>query len=332
MTYAISMDDIRSAAKQIEGAAVRTPLLEHPALNDAVGGRVFIKPENFQRVGAFKFRGAYNRLSRLGDVEKARGVVAFSSGNHAQGVAKAAQMLGIRATIVMPDDAPKLKLANTRGYGADVVLYDRYNEDREAVAKRVVGDSGATVVPPYNDRYIMAGQGTVGLEIAQDLQKLGLKPDQALINCGGGGLASGTFLALKDAFPVMRGYAVEPEEFDDVTRSLKSGVIEKVDFGARSVCDALLTPSAGDLTFPILRGLGIEGLTVSDAEAMDAVRYAAITLKLVAEPGGAASLAALMNGRVETRGKTTVIVLSGGNIEPEMLADCVGNVSESNAN
>lgn len=325
MSYAISMDDIRSAAEQIKGAAVRTPLLEHPALNDAIGGRVFIKPENLQRIGAFKFRGAYNRLSRLTDAEKARGVVAFSSGNHAQGVAKAAEMLGIKATIVMPEDAPKLKLANTRSYGAEVVLYDRYNEDREEVAKRVVGDSGATVVPPYNDPYIMAGQGTVGLEIAEDLKNLGLTPDQTLVNCGGGGLASGTFLALHDAFPNMTGYAVEPEEFDDVTRSLKSGVIEKVDFGARSVCDALLTPSAGDLTFPILKDIGIQGVTVSDEEAMAAVRFAAISLKLVAEPGGAAALAALLAGKVEVEGKVTVIVLSGGNIEPEMLASCVGN-------
>lgn len=323
MSYAISIDDIKSAAAQIKGAAVRTPLLELPALNEAVGGRVFVKPENLQRVGAFKFRGAYNRLSRLSEQEKARGVVAFSSGNHAQGVAKAAQMLGIKATIVMPEDAPKLKLANTRGYGADVVVYDRYNEDREEVAKRVVGDSGATVVPPYNDPYIMAGQGTVGLEIAEDLEKLGIVPDMALVNCGGGGLASGTFLALKHAFPGMTGYAVEPEEFDDVARSLESGVIEKVDFGARSVCDALLTPSAGDLTFPILMGLGIKGLTISDREAMAAVRFAAISLKLVAEPGGAASLAALLAGKVDLAGKTGVIVLSGGNIEPEMLAGCV---------
>ncbi|WP_417450220.1 threonine ammonia-lyase [Kordiimonas sp.] len=327
MSFAINMDDIRSAAEQIKGHAVRTPLLELPALNDAAGGRVFIKPENLQRVGAFKFRGAFNRLSRLSEAEKARGVVAFSSGNHAQGVAKAAQMLGIKATIVMPDDAPKLKLANTRAYGAEVVLYDRYNEDREAVAKRVVGDSGATVVPPYNDPYIMAGQGTVGLEIAEDLKSLGLTPDQAFINCGGGGLASGAFLALKHAFPAMQGYAVEPEDFDDVTRSLESGVIEKVDFGGRSVCDALLTPSAGDLTFPILQGLDIKGVTISDAEAMAAVRYAAITLKLVAEPGGAASLAALMSGRIDTKGKTSVIILSGGNIEPEMLADCIGRVA-----
>lgn len=323
MTYAISYSDIEAAARQIVDVTVRTPLIENPLLNERVGGRVLIKPENLQRVGAFKFRGAYNRLSRLKAEEKARGVVAFSSGNHAQGVAHAAQLLGISATIVMPKDAPALKLANTRGYGADVVLYDRYNEDREAVARRVVGDSGATVVPPYNDPFIIAGQGTVGLEIAQDLNTLGLKPDQALACCGGGGLTSGMMLALKHHFPDMQGYAVEPEEFDDVCRSLNSGKIEQVDFGARSVCDSLLTPSAGDLTFPIIAGLGLKGLTISDAEALDAVAFAAIRLKIVAEPGGAAALAALLSGKLDCKDKTTIIIISGGNIEPEMLQQCL---------
>jgi len=323
MTYAISYDDILSAADQIAGVAVRTPLIESPALNDRVGGRVFIKPENLQRVGAFKFRGAYNRLSRLTEAEKARGVVAFSSGNHAQGIAHAAELLGIKATIVMPKDAPELKLANTRGFGAEVVLYDRYNEDREAVARRVVGDSGATVVPPYNDPFIMAGQGTVGLEIAQDLAAMGVTPDQAVINCGGGGLCSGAYMALYKHFPDLDGYVVEPEAFDDVTRSLESGTIEQVDFGARSVCDALLTPSAGDLTFPIMKDLGLEGVTVSDDEALDAVAYAAIRMKLVGEPGGVASLAALLSGKVEAKDKTTVAVISGGNIEPAQLQACL---------
>lgn len=323
MSYAISYHDILSAARRIEGVAVHTPLLESPVLNERVGGRVFIKPENLQRVGAFKFRGAYNRLSRLSDEEKSRGVVAFSSGNHAQGIAHAAQLLGIDVTIVMPKDAPQLKLANTRGYGAKVVLYDRYEEDREAVAVRVVGDSGATVVPPYNDPYIMAGQGTVGLEIAKDLEALGVTPDQALINCGGGGLCSGAYLALYEHFPNLTGYAVEPEDFDDVKRSLESGTIQTVDFGARSVCDALLTPSPGELTFPIMKGLGLKGVTVSDDEALDAVAYAAIQLKLVGEPGGLASLAALLTGKVDACDKTTVIVISGGNIEPAMLQDCL---------
>lgn len=323
MSYAISMDDIRSAAAQIKGKAVRTPLIESPLLNEIAGGRVFVKAECLQNGGAFKFRGAYNRLSRFSDTEKKAGVLAFSSGNHAQGVALAAKMLGIKAIIVMPNDAPQLKVDGTRGYGAEVVFYDRYNEDREEVAAKVVGDSGMVVVPPYNNELIMAGQGTVGLEIIEDLTAKNVVPDQALINCGGGGLTAGTLTALYDSYPDIDGYAIEPEEFDDVKRSLETGTIQQVDFDARSICDALLTPSAGSLTFPILSGLGVKGLTVSDDEAKQAVGFAAKTLKLVGEPGGVVSLAAVLNGKVETKGKNTVCVISGGNVDPEMLKECL---------
>jgi len=324
MTYAISIDDIHSAARQLAGIAVRTPLVESPLLNDLVGGRVFVKAECLQHTGAFKFRGAYNRLSRLNEEERSRGVLAFSSGNHAQGVALAARMLGIKATIVMPKDAPMLKVESTRGYGADTVFYDRYSEDREEVAARVAGDSDMTLVPPYNDAFVMAGQGTAGLEIAADLKALGLVPDQTLLNCGGGGLSSGVFTALYDAFPEIQGFAVEPEEFDDVKKSLESGEIQQADFGARSICDALLTPSAGTLTFPILKGLGVKGLTVSDDEARRAVGFAANTLKLVGEPGGVVSLAAVLSSKVQIKGKITVCIISGGNIDPVMLGECAG--------
>ncbi len=323
MTLAISIDDVMSAAKQIEGVAVRTPLIENIALNEIAGGRVFIKPECLQHTGSFKFRGAYNRLSRLTQEEKDRGVLAFSSGNHAQGVARAAQLLGIEATIVMPEDAPTLKLEATKGYGAKVVLYDRYNEDREEVANRVAGDSGVTVVPPYNDPFIMAGQGTSALEVAEDLKALGLTPDQALVCCGGGGLASGSFTVYKHFFPKMKGYAVEPEAFDDVARSLESGRIETVDFGARSICDALLTPSPGALTFPVLQDAGAKGLTISDDEARKAVAFANNILKIAAEPGGAAALAALLAGKVETKDRVTVCIISGGNIDPRMMQQCL---------
>lgn len=325
MSYAISIDDVRDAAQQIKGVVVRTPLVENIQLNELVGGRVFVKAENLQHVGAFKFRGAYNRLSRLTDDEKSRGVLAFSSGNHAQGVARAAQLLGIKATIVMPADAPTLKLEATKGYGAEVVLYDRYKEDREEVAYRVAGDSGVTVVPPYNDPFIMAGQGTSALEAVEDLQALGITPDQAVVCCGGGGLAAGSFTAYFDAYPDMAGYVVEPEEFDDVKRSLESGSIEEVDYGARSICDALLTPSPGSLTFPIMKDHGVKGLTISDDEARAAVGFIARKMKLVAEPGGAAAVAAILAGKLDTRGKVTVCVISGGNIDPDMLADCVTN-------
>jgi threonine dehydratase len=323
MGYAISVSDITAAADRINGIAVRTPLIESPLLNERMGGRIFVKAENLQHSGAFKFRGAYNRLSQFTEDQKKAGVLAFSSGNHSQGIALAARMLGIKATIVMPKDAPKLKVEGTRGYGAEVVFYDRYTEVREEVAARVAGDSGVVLVPPYNDPAIMAGQGTIGLEIAQDLRALGLTPDQTLMNCGGGGLSSGVFTALCDVFPKMAAYAVEPEDYDDVKRSLECGKILEVDFGARSICDALLTPSAGSLTFPILRDLGVEGLTISDDEARAGVAYAAKTLKQVGEPGGVASFAAVLAGKVKTKDKVTVCIISGGNIDPSMLVECL---------
>ncbi len=323
MSLAISIDDVRSAAKQIQGVAARTPLIENIKLNQIAGGRVFIKPECLQHTGSFKFRGAYNRLSRLNDEEKECGVLAFSSGNHAQGVARAAQILGIAATIVMPEDAPTLKLEATRGYGAKVILYDRYNEDREEVARRVAGDSGVIVVPPYNDPFIMAGQGTSALEVADDLANMGITPDQALVCCGGGGLASGSFTVYGEIFPDMQGYVVEPAAFDDVKRSLETNTIQTVDFAARSICDALLTPSPGPLTFPVLQENQVKGVTISDNEACEAVAFAARHMKLVAEPGGAAALAAVLAGKVETAGKNTVCIISGGNIAPALLQDCL---------
>ncbi len=323
MGYAISVSDIRQAAARLEGTAVRTPLIESPLLNERVGGRVFVKAENLQHAGAFKFRGAYNRLSQFSEAEKKAGVLAFSSGNHAQGIALAAKILGIKATIVMPEDAPTLKVEGTRNYGAEVVFYNRYTEVREDVAAHVAGDSGVILVPPYNDSQIMAGQGTIGLEIAHDLKALGLSADQVLLNCGGGGLASGAFTALYDAFPQMQGYVVEPDDFDDVKRSLEIGEIQDVDFGARSICDALLTPSAGSLTFPILKGLGIKGLTVSDDEARTGVEYALNTLKQVGEPGGVVSLAAILAGKIDSKDKVSVCIISGGNIDPMMMKECL---------
>ncbi|WP_262696398.1 threonine ammonia-lyase [Kordiimonas aquimaris] len=325
MTYAISVEDIHSAAERLEDVAVRTPLIENVQLNEITGGRVFVKAECLQHTGSFKFRGAYNRLSRLSAEEKERGVLAFSSGNHAQGVARAAQLLGIKATIIMPEDAPALKLAATKGYGADVVTYDRYTEDREEVAATTAGDSGVVIVPPYNDPFIMAGQGTAGLETVQDLRKIGLTPDQALVNCGGGGLASGFYTAMYDAFPNLNGYVVEPEEFDDVKRSLETGDIQTIDFNARSICDALLTPSPGKLTFPIIKDKGVTGITVSDDEARAAVSFAARHMKLTGEPGGIVSLAAILAGKVETAGKITVCIISGGNVDPQMHTDCILN-------
>jgi len=318
--FAISISDVKKAAGQLKGKAVRTPLLENPLLNELLGGRVFIKPENLQLTGSFKFRGAYNRISQMNDDEKARGVVAFSSGNHAQGVAKAASILDVDATIVMPSDAPKIKIENTRKFGGKVKLYDRFSESREEIAHQISKDTGAIVVPSYNDPYIMAGQGTVGLEIAEDLQHLGVTPDQVLICCGGGGLSSGSFTAINETFPGIDGYVVEPQDFDDTKRSLESGERQFIDPEARSICDALLSESPGPLTFAILRALGIRGLTISDTEALDTVAYAANRLKLVAEPGGAVALGALLHQKVPTRDRISVCVISGGNIDPEMLS------------
>ncbi|MEM9897991.1 MAG: threonine/serine dehydratase, partial [Pseudomonadota bacterium] len=247
----ISIDDVKAAATRIKTHAVRTPLLENAALNERCGMRVFIKPENLQRTGSFKFRGAFNRLVQLSPDEKEGGVVAWSSGNHAQGVAAAAQILGIRAAIVMPEDAPKIKIENTRAYGAEVIFYDRYKESRERIGASLAEERGAVLVPSYDDPAIMAGQGTCGLEIAEDVDALGAEIDAALVCCGGGGLIAGSSLALQDKNPNTKVYSVEPAGFDDHARSLVSGQREKIDPDATSICDALLAPMPGDLTFAV---------------------------------------------------------------------------------
>jgi threonine dehydratase len=319
----ISFDDVLDAARRIKGKAHRTHLIENELLNERVGGRVLIKPECLQLTGSFKFRGAYNRISRLSPEEREKGVVAFSSGNHAQGVAKAASMLGVPAVIVMPSDAPQIKIENTRAYGSDVRLYDRFKENREDIARAIADEKGAVVVPSFDDPYIMAGQGTAGLEIAEDLQALDIIPDQILINCGGGGLSSGSFTALKQYFPDVPAYTVEPEDFDDTKRSLETGKRQSIDPEARSVCDALLSDMPGKLPFAILDAFQVKGLTVSDEEAMQTVGYAARTLKLVGEPGGVVSLAAILLGKLDVRDKVSVCVISGGNIDPVMLNECM---------
>ena len=307
--------DVEAAAGRIAGQAVRTPLLESQALNRDVGGRVLIKPENLQRTGSFKFRGAYNRLRLIPEAARRRGVVAFSSGNHAQGVAAAAQMLDMPACIVMPADAPAIKIDNTRGYGAEVVLYDRYREARESIGTALVAERGATLIRPFDDPDIIAGQGTCGLEIAEQLAERGIDADQALINCGGGGLISGCALALTHFLPALRIHSVEPEGFDETRRSLEAGRRLQVEPTAQSICDALLSSMPGELTFALNSKLLEGGLAVSDAEVEAAMRYAFRNLKLVVEPGGAVTLAALLSGRVSAKDRTTVIVLSGGNVD-----------------
>ncbi len=308
-------DDVVAAAKQIAGHAVVTPLLESPLLNDKIGGRLLVKAETLQRSGAFKFRGAYNRISRLGEDERKAGVIAFSSGNHAQGVAMVAQMLGVPATIVMPTDAPEIKLANTRAYGAEVVMFDRETESREEIGEKLAAEQGATLVPPYDDPFIIAGQGTVGLELAAQAKEMDAPLDAVLVPCGGGGLSSGCALALSEECPEAKLFSVEPEGFDDTARSLAAGERLSNEAGAQSFCDALILPTPGEMTFSINQRLLTGGLAVSDADTARAMKAAFHYFKLVVEPGGAVALAAALWGAYDCGGKTVAVVCSGGNVD-----------------
>ncbi|MFN0153073.1 MAG: threonine/serine dehydratase [Gaiella sp.] len=316
--------DVDAAAARLAGLAVRTPLLHSPALDERVRARVFLKPETLQRTGSFKFRGAYNRLSALTAGERERGVVAFSSGNHAQGVAAAAALLGMRATIVMPADAPAAKRSRTEAFGAAIVEYDRERDDREAIARGLAGELGATLVPPYDDPYVIAGQGTVGLEIAEDLERAGAAPDLVAVNVSGGGLIAGVSLAVTRRFPGARVFAAEPAGFDDHARSLAGGSRLRNTRVTGSICDALLASEPGELTFEINRALLAGGVAATDEEVERAVAFAFRELKLVVEPSGAVALAALLDGRLDAEGKTVVIVLSGGNVDAEAFSRMVG--------
>jgi len=319
----ISFDDIVSAAGRIDGVAVKTPILENMALNERSGGRVFIKPETMQHAGAFKFRGAYNRLVQLTAEERQKGVVAWSSGNHAQGVAAAAKLLGMKATIIMPEDAPTIKVDNTRAFGATIRFYDRYNESREEIGHAMAKEQGSTLVPSYDDPHIIAGQGTTGLEILEQVAAYDAQLQAVLIPCGGGGLCAGTSMAIRSQHPDIDVYSVEPESFDDTARSLVSGKQEHVAKGSKSICDALLAPFPGDMTFPINKEYITAGLSVSEAEVKQAVQFAWEKLKLVVEPGGVVALAALLSGKYDAKGKTIAVVLSGGNVDPDLFAECI---------
>lgn len=315
--------DVEKAAHTIAPAAVRTRLISSPVLDGTTGAQVFLKPEILQRTGSFKFRGAFNKLSSIPPEKRAAGVVAFSSGNHAQGVAHAAQLLGMKATIVMPADAPATKQARTRGFGAEVVLYDRLKEDREAIARGIATKRGATLVPPYDDPLIIAGQGTVGREIAEDLAALGAVPDIVVAPASGGGLIAGIALAVKAQFPAARVMTAEPQGFDDHARSLQSGHRETIMPGGHTICDALMAPTPGEITFGVNGKLLAGGAVVSDDEVAAAMRFAFNELKLVVEPGGAVALAALLSGKLDATGKTVAIVLSGGNVDAELFAKLI---------
>jgi threonine dehydratase len=316
-THLPSFEGVLDAARQINGVAVRTPLIESPALNAVVGGRVLMKAENLQRAGAFKFRGAYNRISRLNAEEKARGVVAFSSGNHAQGVAAAAALVGTSAIIVMPSDSPRVKVEGVIGFGGEVRLYDRWTESREAIGAAIAAERGSVLVPPFDDPFIIEGQGTVALEM---LDQADAPMDQLLCGASGGGLMAGINLVMAERSPQTKVIVVEPEAYDDTARSLAAGERVGHPEGPPSICDALMSPMPGVLTWPINRRLA-GALTVSDAEVAEAVRFAFRHLKLVVEPGGAVSLAALLSGKSETKGRTTGIVLSGGNVDAVLYGE-----------
>ena len=314
-----TIDDIRMAAKRIAAEAVRTPLLSSPALDEITGGRVFLKCENLQRTGSFKFRGAFNAIASLSEAERAHGIVASSSGNHAQGIAEAARLFGVGATIVMPGDAPTAKREGTRRRGASIVDYNRATDDRDAITASIVAETGAELIHPYNDGRVIAGQGTIGLEIAEDLAKRGEHADIVVVPCGGGGMSAGIGLAIATESPNTQVYLAEPAGFDDYARSLASGSIQRNALTDGSICDALMAPQPGAIGFAINRATGARAVAISDADALAAVAFAFRTLKLVVEPGGAAALASLLSGHIDARGKTVVILLSGGNIDPAVL-------------
>lgn len=316
--------DVQDAAARLKGHAVETPLVRSDALDAAVGGRVFVKAEVLQRTGSFKFRGAYNRLSRLDAQQRKAGVVAFSSGNHAQGVAAAAGMVGCPAVIVMPSDAPAIKVEATRALGAEVVFYDRLTESREAISERIAKERGAVLVPSYDDPFIIAGQGTAGLEAARQLEALGTTADVLLCQASGGGLVAGIGLAFKALSPTTQLYSVEPEGFDDHARSLAEGRRVTNARAGGSLCDALLAPTPGEITFALNSRQLAGGLVVSDAEALAAMAFAFRHLKLVIEPGGATSLAALLTGKLKLDGRTAVVVASGGNVDPDVYVKAIG--------
>jgi threonine dehydratase len=316
--FAIGLADVQAAAERLRGVANRTPVVTSRTVDSMVGGQVFFKCENLQRGGAFKFRGAYNRLVALSDKERTRGVVAFSSGNHAQGVALAARELGIRATVVMPSDAPTLKLAATQAYGAEVVRYDRLTDDREAIARRLADERGLTLVPPYNHPLIMAGQGTAALELIEEVVAL----DWLLIPVGGGGLLSGCTIVATSLLPAIKVVGVETETSNDWVLSLEAGQPVRID-PPDTIADGMRTQQPGELTFPIVQCLAHGVTTVSDDEVKTAMRFLLLRMKLLVEPTGAVPVALLLSGRLDLRDQRVGVILSGGNADPGLVAEVV---------
>ncbi|UWR23245.1 threonine/serine dehydratase [Sulfitobacter sp. S190] len=316
----MNIDMIRAAAGRLDGHARQTPLLNSPFLDEIAGRRVWVKPECLQHTGSFKFRGAYAALSALGKEDRARGVIAFSSGNHAQGVAYAARLHGTSAVIVMPSDAPALKVANTRAYGAQVVLYDRDTESREEIGERLSTERGLTLIRPFDEPQVIAGQGTCGLEIARQAAENGIERADVIVCCGGGGLTSGIALALEAEAPGLRVRPAEPEGFDDVARSQQAGTIQRNTATSGNICDAIITPQPGDITWPVIQRLCGPGLVVSETDALRAMAHAWNRLKVTAEPGGAVALAAALFRGDQIEGDDVIVTISGGNVDAPMFA------------
>ena len=314
---------IQAAAVRLAGHARVTPLLSSPFLDDIAGRQVFVKAECLQHTGSFKFRGGWSAVTALSPDQRKRGVIAFSSGNHAQGVALAAKMHGVPAVIIMPSDAPRMKIENTCALGAEVVLYDRATDDRDALGAHHAVKRGLTLIKPYDDAQVIAGQGTTGLEIASQAADAGIINADVLVCCGGGGLTAGIAVALAAKAPGLRTRPCEPEGFDDVARSLTSGKVERNATLSGSICDAIVTPQPGEITLPILRKLCGPGLVITDAEAMRAVALAFSRLKLVLEPGGAVALAAALFRRNQLEGDAVIVVATGGNVDAEVFAECL---------
>ncbi|MGY8986594.1 MAG: threonine ammonia-lyase [Sphingomonadales bacterium] len=318
--FVVSAEDVKKAGKRLKGVVTHTPLLCSIELDRHTGARVFVKPECLQKSGSFKFRGAYNRISQLSEAEKKMGVVAFSSGNHGQGIALAAKMEGLKATIVMPEDAPKIKIEKTYSHGATIVFYDRYKENREEISQAICNKNGGTLIPAYDDKYIISGQGTGALEACQDIKAMGLSFDSYLSPIGGGGLMAGSNLIIKDFSPDTKTYCVEPNGYDDHRKSFEAGTrLGNEKTPPFSSCDSLLCPIPGELTFPINYNFIEEGLVVSETEIEDAIRFAFDNLKLVSEPGGVVALAAILSGKIETERKVMCVLISGGNIDKKQF-------------
>jgi threonine dehydratase len=319
--------DIEAAARRLEGRALRTPLLSSPFLDEIAGRRVFVKAECLQHTGSFKFRGAWSAVSALDPDTRAKGVIAFSSGNHAQGVALAARLHGIASVIIMPSDAPKMKIENTRALGAEVVLYDRANEDRDAIGAQLAAARGLTLIKPYDDHMVIAGQGSTGLEIAEQAVAEGITKADVLVCCGGGGLTAGIALALESRSTGLRPRPVEPAGFDDVTRSLATGTRQHNATHSGSLCDAIVTPTPGEITLPILARLCGPGIVITDEEALRAMALAWSRLKIVLEPGGAAALAAALFHAEQIATPDVICVASGGNVDPEVFARAMATLA-----